>query len=55
VTDDCFDSFEIAKIQWKREIKDPILFGRIDGCPDRFYVSQWDDDVRIEDILGVPR
>lgn len=44
----CFDKFEIAAI---REVKDPILFGRITGCGDRFYIAQWDDDVKIEDIL----
>lgn len=44
----CFDSFEVAHIV---DVKDPILFGRIHGCPDRFFIDQWDDDVRIEDIL----
>jgi len=44
----CFDSFEVAHII---NVKDPILFGRIQGCPDRFFIDQWDDDVRIEDIL----
>lgn len=51
--DDCFDYYEIAKIDWKVQIKDPILFGRIEGCADRFFIAQWDDDVSIEDILGV--
>lgn len=45
----CFDTFEIAHI---REVKDPILFGRIGGCSDRFYIAQWDEDVKIEQILG---
>jgi hypothetical protein len=49
--DNVFDSFEIAKIDWKVEIKDPILFGRIEGCTDRFFIAQWDDDVSIEDII----
>ena len=44
----CFDSYEVAHIA---EVKDPILFGRITDCPDRFFIAQWDDDVRIEDIL----
>lgn len=44
----CFDSFEIAHIV---EVKDPILFGRINECSDRFFIDQWDDDVKIEDIL----
>ena len=47
----CFDTFEIAKIESVKEYKDPIVFGRINGCPDRFFVAQWDDDVKIEDIL----
>ncbi len=44
----CFDSFEVAHIV---NVKDPILFGRIIGCSDRFYIAQWDDDIKIEDIL----
>lgn len=48
----CFDSFEVAKIQDVVEVKDPIVFGRIKDCPDRFFVSQWDDDVKIEQILN---
>lgn len=52
MNDAVFDGFEIATIQWIKEVIDPILFGRIDGCPDRFFVAQWDDDVRIEDIVG---
>ena len=47
----CFDSYEIAKIEDIVEVKDPIVFGRIAGCTDRFFVSQWDDDVKIDDIL----
>lgn len=43
-----FDNFEVAHIV---NVKDPILFGRINGCPDRFFIGQWDDDVKIEDIL----
>ena len=46
----CFDDFEIAQIERVKE--DPILFGRVKGCSDRFFISQWDDDVKIEDILG---
>lgn len=47
----CFDYFEVAKIEARVEIKDPIIFGCIKGCPDKFYVAQWDDDVKIQDIL----
>lgn len=45
----CFDSYEVAHIV---RVKDPILFGRVNGCSDRFFVAQWDDDVAIEDILA---
>lgn len=45
----CFDVFEVAHII---EVKDPIVFGRVNGCADRFFIAQWDDDVRIEDILN---
>jgi hypothetical protein len=44
----CFDSFEVAYI---RDAKDPILFGRIGLCPDRFFIAQWDEDVKITDLL----
>lgn len=47
----CFDTFEVARIQDVVVQKDPIVFGRIEGCPDRFFVAQWDDDVTIEQIL----
>lgn len=47
----CFDTFEIASIQFVQKVPDPILFGRVTGCEDRFFIAQWDDDVKIEDIL----
>lgn len=43
-----FDCFEVAFI---RDVKDPIVFGRITDCSDRFFVAQWDDDVKISDLL----
>ena len=49
--DECFDTFEVAKIEWIKEIKDPILFGIVEGCSDKFFVSQWNDDVKIEDLM----
>ena len=45
----CFDSFQIAYIE---KVKDPILFGKItDFSYLYFYISQWGDDVKIEDII----
>jgi hypothetical protein len=46
----CFDSYHISFI---RQVKDPILFGKIDGFKELyFFISQWGDDVKIEDIIG---
>lgn len=47
----CFDTFEVATIESVRVIPDPIIFGTINGCPDKYYVAQWDNDVKIEQIL----
>jgi len=49
---DVFDYFEVGHIQSCTEKKDPILFGCINGCPDRFFIGQWDNDVKIEDLLS---
>ncbi len=53
-----FDYFEVATIGIRTEyrtiptrIKDPILFGRIKESENRYFIAQWDDDVKIEDIL----
>lgn len=48
----CFDYFEIAKIEAITEQKDPIIFGRINKCPDRFFIAQWDNDVKIDQIIS---
>lgn len=47
----CFDSFEVATIESVRIVPDPIIFGKIVGSPNLYYVCQWDEDVKIEDIL----
>ena len=47
----CFDYFEVAKVETVEVRPDPIIFGRIKGVEDRFFVAQWDNDVKIEDIL----
>ena len=51
----CFDYFEIAKIESVKEVKDPILFGRIKGCGDYFFIAQWMDDVTIEAIKAASK
>lgn len=45
----CFDYFEICYVEEVK--KDPIVWGRIEGCPDRFFIAQWDNDVSIEQII----
>lgn len=45
----CFDSYEVAHIV---NVADPLLFGRIEKCADRFFIAQWGDDVKLEDILS---
>lgn len=47
-----FDVLEVASIQTQRVVADPIVFGRITGCPDRFFVAQWGDDVKLTDLIG---
>jgi hypothetical protein len=55
----CFDHFVIATLQQTEEhtpvpvpvYKDPILFGMIKESPNLYFIAQWDDDVKIEDIL----
>ena len=47
----CFDEFQVMDLESHREVPDPILFGKIAGCEDLFYIAQWDTDVKIEDIL----
>ena len=44
----CFDWYEIAYI---KEVKDPILFGRINESSLRFAIADWGDDVNIRDLL----
>lgn len=46
-----FDKFEVAKVETVEVRPDPIIFGSITGCVDKFFITQWDDDVKIEDIL----
>lgn len=47
----CFDSFAVAHVEYVEPVPDPLLLAKIDGCPDYFFLAQWDDDVKIEDIL----
>lgn len=46
-----FDRFEVATVQSVTTVPDPIVFGVIDGCGNKFFISQWGNDVSIEQLL----
>lgn len=43
-----FDYFTVAEVN---SIKDPLLLGRIFNLQDRFFLVQWGDDVKLDDII----
>ena len=45
---DCFSEFVVAHVQ---NVPDPIVFGMVKDCKDLFYISQWGDDLKIEDVI----
>lgn len=51
----CFDAFEVASvapIATQVIFPDPIVFGRVDGCSDRFYIAEWGSDISIKNLLS---
>ncbi len=44
--------FEKIQVLSLVRVPDPIAFGRIEGSDDFYYITQWDDDVKVEDILA---
>jgi hypothetical protein len=51
----CFDGMEVAEVKpvaTEVKLPDPIVFGRVDGCTDRFFIAQWGTDVNINDIIN---
>lgn len=47
----CFDYFEVADLETVKQYPDPLLLGCITNCADKFFITQWDQDVKIQDIL----
>lgn len=47
----CFDYFEVAHIESVVERPDPIIFGRITDVTDLFVVAQWDNDIKVSDLI----
>jgi hypothetical protein len=50
-THECFDRFEVLTLESVTVVPDPVVFGIINGCDNKYFVAQWDDDVKIEQIL----
>lgn len=50
-----FDTFEVAHVDpvaSQVKLPDPIIFGLINGCTDRFFIAEWGDDVKLTDLIG---
>ena len=47
----CFDYFEVADLETVKQLPDPLLLGCVNNCADKFFITQWDEDVKIQDIL----
>lgn len=43
-----FDYFTVAKVEG---VKDPLLLGVLQNNEDRFFLSQWGDDVCLDDVI----
>ena len=47
----CFDYYTVATIEFKAKTKpDPLLLGRIKDNRTRYFIAQWDNDLRLDDI-----
>ncbi len=46
-----FDKFEVCTVESVTKLNDPIIFGIVEGCSNKFAICDWDDDVRISDLL----
>ena len=43
-----FDDFAVL---WVEKVKDPLLLGLLQGCKDYFFICEWGEDVKFEDIV----
>ena len=43
-----FDYFTIASVE---NIKDPLLFGRINETEYRYFIAQWGEDIKLDDLV----
>jgi hypothetical protein len=43
-----FDYYSVASVN---AVKDPLLLGRINGSQSRYFIAQWGDDVKLDDVI----
>ena len=43
-----FDYFTIASVE---NVKDPLLFGRINETTDKYFIAQWGEDILLDDLI----
>lgn len=43
----CFDEITVMSVE---DVKDPIVWGKVNGCSDLFFIAQWDKDITLEQI-----
>ena len=43
-----FQEYHVASVE---NIHDPLLLGIVKGCADRWYLSQWGNDVSLDDVI----
>lgn len=44
----CFDYMTVAEVN---EVKDPLLLGRLKGDSRRWFIAQWGEDVKLDDVI----
>lgn len=45
---DLFHDFSVAEVEG---VHDPLLLGRLEGRSERYFISQWGDDIQLDDLL----
>ena len=46
-----FDYFTVATVSAVVKVKDPLLLGRINGDTTRYFIAQWDDDIKLDNLI----
>ena len=43
---------EESRSEIRKKVPDPVVFGLIDEAPHLYFITEWDDDVSLEDIAS---